>query len=286
MPTIPPPIGTPYDGVTNILNAARFRLNDKLASLYPTSGKILDETMASTQQATNNAYRRFQDALCDAGVERFKGEVIIPNIPVVTNLDPASKCSINWFTFFDGTNYQTQPTLPGDLILPLWMSDRPAVSSGPNPFFFPDVNQPNMYCQTDGLQTARKFQANRQWEWRQDTIFFPGSIIPVDFRIVYRCYLADFNDVGSIRWFQQAVPIMRCLDPFAWWICVEFASARAADGDATEQMLGVAADCLEQAVNATKLLANRDVMKNERDDVRRLPYGGGSRGYGGGYGGR
>lgn len=251
-----------------------------MGSLFPTSGKVLDETQATTQQFFNTGYRRMQDGLCDAGVERFSGEATIIGVPPVTTLDPASQCFISWTTFFDGTGYQTGPVLPINLILPLWMSERPSNTNFP----FPDVNRPNMTCMLDGMQSARKYQRNSQWEWREDKIFFPGALIPVDFRIRYRGYLADINNVGNARWFTQPVPVMRCLDALAWWICAEFAAARSADGDASEQMLAIAGSCKEEAVAATKLLANRDVMKNERVNVRRIPYGGGSRGYGGGYG--
>jgi hypothetical protein len=254
-----------------------------MPSLFPTSGKILDETQASTQQAFNNGYRRFQDALCDAGAERFQAETVIYSIPPVTNYDPASQCSISWFTFFDGTNFQPGPLLPNNLILPLWMSERPAVVPGGQGFPFPRVDEPNMRTMTDGLEMYQKRQRNGQWEWRGDAIYFPGATIAVDFRIRFRAYLPDIDNVGTTRWWLAPVPIMRCVDPLSWWICTEFATARAADGDATEQMLAAAAACKEEAQAATVLWANRDVMKNQRDDVRRIPYGGGSRGRGNGW---
>jgi hypothetical protein len=266
-------MAAPYDNATIIMNAARFRLNDKMPSLFPTSGKILDETQASTQQAFNNAYRRFQDALCDAGAERFQAETVIPNVPPTTNLDPAAQCSLSWNGFFDGTNNFTNPVLPSNLILPLWMSDRVAGTQ----FRFPDVDNPNMRVMVDGLQSFPKYQLNGQWEWRGDAIYFPGTTAAVDFRIRYRAYLPDIDNAGATRWFQQPVPVMRCVDPMAWWVCAEFAAARSADGDASEQMLAVAVACKEEAVEATKFWANRDVMKNERADVRRQPYGRGSR---------
>lgn len=287
MPVGPPVVGGVYDSATSILNSVRFRLNDRMPSLAATSGKILDETQASTQQAFNNGWRSMQNTLCDEGFERFQGDAAIPFIPAVTNLDPAAVCSLSWFQVFDGTNYQTNPTLPQDLILPLWISERPSVAQSPVPtqnlFAFPDVNCPNMKCMTDGLQSCRKYQRNAQWEWRGDAIYYPGATIPVDFRIRYRRRLPDIEDVGLTRWWNIAIPILDCQDALSWRICAEFAAARAADGDATEQMLAVAQACEEKAMAAIKLLSNRDIMKNERDDVRRIPYGYGSRGRGYGW---
>lgn len=280
MPVSPLTTAGVYPTVTNILNRAKVRLNDKLASLSPHSGKVLDSTQAFTQQGLNNGYTRMQNSLRDDAAERFSGDIVIAGIPATTSMDPASVCSISWFNIFDGINYQTAPVLPSDLLRPLWMSERPTGSAFP----FPDVNVPNMRCMTDGLQSSPKRQRNGQWEWRGDAIYYPGATITVDFRIRFRRRLPDIIDVGTQHWWELTVPVINCEDALAWWVGAEWAYARAADGDASEGMLGVAAACEEKAMEATKLMSNQDVMANERDDVRRIPYGGGSRGYGGGWG--
>lgn len=283
MPVSPGSGFSPYDPVTTILNAARFRLNDKLSSLYPHSGKILDETMASTQQATNNAWRAMQTDLSGLGVERFKGEVLIQNVPPTTNFDPASHQSISWTEFFDGTNYQTTPVLPSDLLIPLYMSERWAGTNFP----FPPADEPNMRNKVDGLDHFWKNNAlyNRQWEWREEKINVPGCIRSMDWLIGFRKYLQDFVDVATQRWWTLPVPLIRCQDPFAWHICAEFCFARAADGDSQEQMLAVAQECKALADAATKQYANDTAMKNQRTNVRRVPYGRGFRSSGRGMGG-
>lgn len=267
-----------YDDCTTILNTCRVRLNDKLPSLQPHSGKILDETQSTTQQAFNSGWRRLQENLAELGVERFKGDIVIFGIPATTNLDPASKCSISWSQFFDGTNYHTQPVLPSSLVTPLWMSERPADTQ----FRFPDPRYPNMKCCVDGMPTWVKIQWNRVWEWREEQIFFPGSIIPMDFRIGFRLCIQDFVDIDDTHWYELQVPLRWCQDALAWWVIAEFAYARAADGE--QDMLAVGQACEEQAMTATRRYANRDIMKNERVEVRRTPYGGGSRGQGRGSG--
>lgn len=281
MPISPPSPAGVYDSLNTILNSARFRLNDKLKSLQPFNGKILDETIPSTQQAVNNAWRKFQSALSGFGVEKYKGEVIISNVPPTTNMDPASKCSLSWFNFFDGTNYSATPILPSELIIPLWMSERTAGQNRP----FPRPEEPNMRNMPDGLTLTYKFQANREWEWRDEILWIPGAIIAKDFRIGYRKYLRDFVDVGARRWWTLDVPLIRCQDPFSWAICAEFCFARAADGDAAEQMLAVAESCQDQADKAARTYANDTAMKNQRDNQRRIPYGRHGRGRGvAGYG--
>jgi hypothetical protein len=272
VPVAPPSSAGVYDPVTTILNTCRVRLNDKMPSLQAYSGKLLDETQATTQQAFNSGWRRLQENLAECGVERFKGDIVISNIPPVTNMDPASKCYISWVEFFDGTNFQTQPVLPSELVTPLWMSERPSNSNLP----FPDPRCPNMKCEVDGMRTWPKVQCNRWWEWRQERIFFPGSIIPVDFRIGYRLCMLDFVDIDNTHWYELNVPLRWCMDALAWWVVAEFCLARSADGEA--DMVAVAQGCEEKAMEATKRYANRDIMKNERVQVRRTPYGGGSRG--------
>lgn len=267
-----------YDVATTILNTCRVRLNDKMPSLQAYSGKVLDETQATTQQSFNSGWRRLQENLAELGVERFKGDIVIFNIPQVTNLDPASKCSISWAEFFDGTNFTTQPVLPSTLVTPLWMSERPSGSNLP----FPSPKYPNMECCIDGLPTPVKVQRNRFWEWREERIFFPGSTVQMDFRIGFRLCLQDFVDIDDTHWYELEVPLRWCMDALAWWVCCEFAFARSADGES--DMLALAEACEEKAMDATKRYANRDIMKNERVQVRRTPYGGGSRGQGQGQG--
>jgi hypothetical protein len=281
--------GSPYDSANTILNTVRFRLNDRIKSLYPTSGKVLLETNASTQQAFNTGLRRFQDRISGAGVARMKTDVIISGTPVTTNMDPSSKCWISWFGFFDGSNELPGPKLPQDLRTPLWMSERwsatPGVPGNVNVFQFPPANRPNMRNMTDGLNSQPKYQYNGQWQWQDDRIYFPGSIFVMDFQIGYRKRIPDIIDVGTTPWFEQPVQIANCLDPLAWWVCAEFAAARAADGDAAETMLPVAEACEEKAVEATQLWNNEDAMRLQRTTARRRPYGGGrGRRMGGGYG--
>jgi hypothetical protein len=278
---LPPVIGANYDYCYSILNATRARLNDRMSSLFPTGGKILDETTASTQQFFNNAFRKLQDMLCDSGVERFQSEIVITDIPAVTNSDPAAQISMSWTGYFDGTNASTTPALPSDLILPLWIAERPSGQAA----VFPPANRPNMTCYMDGLPMQQKQNRNIAWEWRGDAIYAPGALVTVDWRIRYRAWLSDIVDVGTTRWWNQPFPIMRCQDAMTLLLCAEFAQARAA---AAEPMMGgtltsMAGSFMAQAKEAVKMLSNRDAMKNERNNVRRIPYGGGTRGSSGFY---
>lgn len=280
MPSIPPPTSTVYDGAFSFLNAAKARVGEQMPSLYPYTGNILDHTQASTQQRFNNAWRKFQDSLCDAGSKKFQESIVIYGIPPTTNFDPAAQNSISWFQCFDGNNFTTTPVLPADLVTPLWMSERQ--SGTQDPFPYPD--DPNMDLYLDGLpMSAQKYCFNGCWEWRGEVIYYPGATQSVDFLIRYRKNVPDIVDVGNQRWFTQPVTLVRCQDPLSWWLVVEVATAVAALPNAPVNALALAQSAKLEAIEATKKYANRDVMLDERTEARRLPYNGGSRGQGDSY---
>ncbi len=252
-----------------------------MPSLFPYSGNILEQTQATTQQMFNNAWRRFQDSLCDAGSKRFQESIVIEGIPPTSNYDPASQNSISWFQCFDGDNYTTTPILPSDLVSPLWMSERQTESQAQ----FPWPDEPNMDLFMDGLPMRNKYQFNGCWEWRGEVIYYPGATQSVDFLIRYRKNIPDVVDVGNQRWFTQPVPLVRCQDPLSWWVVVEVATNEASKPIPAPGAMALMASAQFQAVEATKKFANRDIMIDERTEARRIPYGssGGGQGRSGGW---
>jgi len=258
MPILPPTAVAPYDSVQNILNTARMRLNDALKSLESSGGKIVEDTEAFTQQAANTAYRKMQEFLANLGITRNIQEAVIPSLPVVASLDPATQCFISWQTYFDGVNFVPAPTLPADMIFPLKIWER---TSGQNACFPCEPMEQIL----DGLPSRSKVWCSGYWEWRQDAIYFPGSLMVMDFRLRYANFLADFADSGNIRWFDQPVPIARCQSAFAWYLCAEFVSAR---GDEARAM-----DFTARAEADAKLIMNREFRQNQRVNVRRQPRG-------------
>lgn len=223
--------------------------------------QILDHTQAWTQQAFNNAYRRLQALLYaspTAGFQGLKADTIISGFYATTNTDPASQQSIDVNGSFDGTNPQTTPTLPSTLIEPMEVWERIHVNSG----------TPNQFLEMDKLDRALpaiyKGNWNRSWQWRQDTLYLPGSLVIMDLRVFYGSFLPDLADNGAVPWYNQAVPISRCLDSLSLFICAEAAMANQdADGAA-------ALDSKAQA--AAMLIGARDTeeirMARSAADVR------------------
>lgn len=256
MPIIPPPTATPpYDSVNSVLNGARVRINDAIASL---GGDILTNVQPFTQEMTNLAWRKMQEYLANLGYTRCKQEVILPGIPPVTSFDPGSQVFLNWTSYFNGTGTDippATPVLPQDMILPLRMWERQANGNGN---FIP------MSQALDGLPSCVKLPCNGYWEWRQDAIYMPGATNVVDLRMRYAGYLSDFLTVGDVNWYDLPVPIMRCKDSFSYYIAAEAAAPRA---DLDAQTFSTKA---EQAAN---LIFNREVQQKQRTTATRRPYG-------------
>lgn len=257
----------PYDTVSNIILTAKARLNDEITNLYPTSGKLLENTQAFTQQLCNTAWRKFQEYLANRGATDFVQEDIVLSLPATTNQDPGSQVYINWFGYFDGTTLQPSPVLPQNLMSPLKIWER---QNGTNSQFLP---MENIF---DGLPTWGKCPRNMLWEWRRESIYMPGSTFVMDLRLRYMTYLPDFADdlTAKVPWYGTQVPVMRCQDPLSMFICAEIAETRD-DLDAEKWRA--------KAEAASNLFMNRDVKMKQRGNIRRASRSGRLESYG--YGG-
>ena len=176
----------PYDILDTVMNTARTRLNDAIASL---SGDVLTDVQPFSQQMANSAWRRLQDLLADHGFQRLKQEAIFPAVPAVTSSDFGSQTFISWSEFFDGTDPQTSPVLPQDMIAPYDLWERVTGSTG---------NYSPMDQLLNGLPTIAKGTLNRVWEWREETIYLPGATNTTDIRLRYAAYLVDFQTAAPV----------------------------------------------------------------------------------------
>lgn len=268
MPTAPYPI------LQDILNTARVRLNDAIqtpagAPAGQIGGEVIGDLSIFTQAGTNAAWQKFQEEIANLGYSRFRREVILSNLAAKTSTDPSVQVSLDWTGYDNGTVFDPTIFLPQDFILPMFLWERQT-----------GVNQPfsEMTQWLDGMPSIVQMGFNRIWDWYGDSIRMPGATIPMDLRISYAAYLADFVDTGSpvIPWYEQPVPIMRSGDALAWYIAAEFANARGdMDGTLLEQKGSAAA----------RRIYDRDVRQKQRVNVRRLSRSGRLEGNGQGWGG-
>ena len=209
----------PYDTLDTILNTTRAWINDAIIAI---GGEVLTDAQPFTQTFANASWRRFQDFLVDLGFARLKQEVVFTGVPAVTTTDTGAQAYISWSEYFDGTSPQANPVLPQDFISPLDLWER---VDGTNGIYVP-LDQ----C-LNGIPAVPKTATNKLWEWREETLYLPGATSITDLRMRYAAYLPDF-ETGSVPWYQQPVPIMRCLEPFAAYIAADFCRSRG-DLDAT-----------------------------------------------------
>ena len=256
MPLIPPPALTAYDTVNTVLNMARGRLNDELKTLQPMSGKLLDTNQAFAQQTFNTAYRKCQAWLAEKGYARLINEIIVSAIPVVASLDPAAQCWLSWAGFFDGVSLFPSVALPSGFNHPLKIWER---WSGQNAQFM----DPGMEKFLDGIPTLNKTTAMMFWEWRNDAIYTPGSLIAEDLRIRYVGFLPDIVDVSGNPWFIQPVPIVRIADGLSWYVVAELSGARDGTGNPVELA------CMAKGEQELMRVFNLAVKADQRVNVRR-----------------
>lgn len=229
----------PYDTVENVLQAARVRLNDAIESI---GGEVLTDTAPFSQQVTNNAWRRLQELLSNFGLAVFNKQTILPDVPATTLTDQGLFVFFNFAEYYNGSS-QSAPVFPQDMIAPLLLEER---VNGSTANFWP-MDQ----C-FNGLPTAAKGPLNLVWSWENETIYMPGATGATDIRLRYQGYLADFENntpLADTPWYGQNVPMMRVLNPLAWYICSEMAKARG-DLDAGEFD--------KQAEAGANLMFNRD----------------------------
>jgi hypothetical protein len=184
------------------------------------TGEIFNDSQAYVVPTINLGWRKLQKKLTDKGHPRLEETAILFNTPVMTNLDPGAQQWIDWSFFFDGTNEQTGPVLPPDFISPLRLWERPST--------YPNTNLSRfrpMHPAPDSLRSNIKGSWNRYWDWHSDTLYLPGSIVPMDLEIRYGSYLPDI--VPATGGFASTqIPILRCAESLAYYAASEFVNPR------------------------------------------------------------
>lgn len=244
MPGLAPPTANPYPTVEQVMNIARARVNDMTND---SAGDLLADNVPSSQQYLNAAWSWLQKRCATAGVETFKKEITLFQLPAQASQDPANQAWVTWLGCSDGVNQYPMPTLPQDLIQPLSVWQRQSGSQGE--FFL-------MYQAQDGLPRWFDYQV---YDWRADGLYFYAPTYQRDLQIRYSAYRQslDLTRPGD------AVPIMMCEDALGARIAFEFASARGAMQ--AGQMKQWADEAFEQ-------IALGSSQRRQRQSTRRQPY--------------
>ena len=254
MPILPPPTtALPFDTADTILNLARARLNDTILSA---AGNLLSDSQNYTFTLLNGGFTHLQDDLANAGSAALTNEAVLPSLPIVSSTDPATQVFMSCQYFFDGTSYYSSPVLPFDCILPLRIWERQAGTQQ----IFSEIPPAN-----DGLPDLTKTNYLRIWEWRNNAIYMPGSLVSRDLRVRYASYLPAIAASGT-----ALVPLIRCSDALAHYVCAEFAFARG-----VPEATAVGNSFLAQGQAAMKRMMNREARQQQRGNHRRRGYSSG-----------
>jgi hypothetical protein len=206
----------------NVANGLAYTLS------LPT-GEIFNDSQAYVLPTVNLAWRKVQKKLALKGHPRVENTVILTSFPVVANLDPGVECYINWQGFFDGVTFRTPatlagcPVLPQDFISPLRWWERQSVSGATptNPNL--NVFRP-MHPAPNGLRSRSKASWNKYFDWREDAIYFAGSIVAMDVKTRYAAYLPDIAPGASFA--TTPVPILGSAESLANYSAAIFVAPR------------------------------------------------------------
>jgi hypothetical protein len=269
VPAIPPPTVTvPFDSVNDAMDSARVRLNDCPLGL---SGNLLANTQPYAQAIYNDAWREFQRDLSQYGDPAQTEEFLSQNLPVVANNDPWTSVYLGQANYFDGVSFYSSPDvnlLPQNLICPIHVGERMAGT----------INQFTEVIPCDnGIPKCYKTSNLRWWEWRSagsgggNAIFMPGATVPRDIYVRFASFLPDAVDdspVINTPWYNQPLPILRCEDILAYYICAEYAYSRG-----SEQAKAVANSFWADGMQAMREYVNATTMKiRQRINHRRRSY--------------
>ncbi len=274
MPIPPPPVLAPYPMLETCLNLSRTRLNDAIASL---GGDILTDQQPFTGAMVNAGWRNLQAFLSNLGYSRHKKWFMGLAYPTTEALDPAVMNFLSWTQFFNGVGYLSAPDvdlLPFDFIAPLRVFERR--NNGAVPYYASTSNLrfTEMLLCPDGLPEGMKRPWNGYFNWEDDKLVFPGSLVPMDLKIEYAAYLDDFITTNDILGDPATTPpttpsnmqvrIMRSESALANYICAECALGRD-DADAGTFLAAAEKD-------AKLLMNNSDVKLKQRRPVQRRAY--------------
>lgn len=188
-----------------------------LAELNPDGSLVL-----RTQVIFNSAYRKFQKYLSNLGWRGLIDTITVRAMPANTSADVTAQSWLSWNGCFDGSAFHSIPALPSEFYAPLKLRER---VTGVNTAFVP------MITALDGLRNIPSRSAlNRQWEWRNNALYFIGASGSTDLQIRCIRYFPDLPDpnyyIANTPWYYQTLPIPGCLSALAWYIAYEVCIGR------------------------------------------------------------
>jgi hypothetical protein len=255
-----------YPSLSDIANYVRALINDSQAGATgtPGEGQVFTNNPAISpfvQPLINASIREVYRELRNIGAPTLiKDNVIVSGLTPVFganglgNPDPAVQVFLSYGGYFDGNSINSNLVLPGDLLYPEEVWERPTNTNNA----FVKMHQPQ-----DGLQSRPQYPTLAQWEWRQDNIWFVGSTQINDVRLRYYCSLPQFFS-ATLDFDSTFVPVLDSLDAIALKTAVKYARMLGSPG--LTDLIGEAKEQMFQ-------LKNQYTRRSQSIDYQRHPYG-------------
>lgn len=250
----------PYATIEDVLNLARVVVNDTFQS---GAGRIFVDTAPFIVPLLNNAIQSLQRDLEVGGVVTMIRETFITGITPVNGPaglsvpDPAVQQKLSYDGFWDGSTTNASIQMPTDCLVPKQLWQRRSATTDQ----FTLVEE----CQS-ALMAVKQANTLGQWEWRQDQMYWNGSLIPMDIRIRYTGTVT-FLECGcaSSTFSTTTVPFQDCQDALAYRIAYLFCASRLPPGGA-DSLLAI----YKQAVDG---IIRRHIRRLQHVRYRREPFG-------------
>jgi hypothetical protein len=242
-----------YPTVEAVMNRARAYVND---AYQGGAGRILTDSAPFSIEYLNGALENLQDMLRDyEAVSLIKDNYIMSPIAAIANVDPSVQINVSFTGFFNGVSQVALPTLPADMLVPLFLWER---TTGANLPFSP-MEQPQ-----SGLPSYYQGQSLRFWEWRNDAIWMMGSQSTEDLRLRYKAQLLPIAAPSTqAPWSGVSIVIQASVEALAHLVAYRYARAR---GSQMGMIFKADAD------DAKRSIMNRYVLQSQGSRHERVPY--------------
>ena len=255
---------TPYTTIENVLNLVRAMLNDTQAGATgtPGEGRVFTDGAPFVIPFLNAAISELQRRLQISSLPNKTKDVFLsaetPSGPVlpINSLqgvgvpNPVAQQRMDYFNFFDGLQSYQNPLLPYDCLVPTTIFQR---QSGTNlPFILLPQAQgghlPSMYQNT----------SLGQWQWRNEGIYFNGSIYAIDIHIYYEAAAQYFSSTIPIDQYPiTPIPIRDSTEAIASLMASKFVASRSMPGATVPDDAAIDKIIMDMANRNTRAMQNR-----------------------------
>lgn len=259
-------LGGNFPTLESVANLSRALINDDKNN---GAGIILTDQSTTLVNLMNSAIREtYRDCRIMGDKALIRDGYFILGVPPINSAlgvgvaNPMATQSIQFVGVNDGLEFIPNLNgLPSDLILPLELFAR---RSGTEEDFRPLKEAPGALSSIH--QTVSH---GGEWEWRGNSIYLHGSLLPMDYRIRYLATFIDLAAMG-VSFPNTSIPISDCAETVADKIVLRY--SRRLGSTESQNMI---ADLIQQSDRSTTRLRQQVCRSQQRISYLMKPFGGG-----------